>query len=42
MWFTDGEGWIGARNNLAETFEVLEHLYNINDLNNNVIIKELI
>ncbi|MBR3288652.1 MAG: type II restriction endonuclease [Lachnospiraceae bacterium] len=42
VWFTDGEGWIGARNNLAETFEVLEHLYNINDLNNNVIIKELI
>ena len=42
VWFTDGEGWIGARNNLAETFEILEHLYNIRDLENNIIKKELL
>ena len=40
VWFTDGEGWIGARNNLEETFDVLEHLYNIKDLENGII-KEL-
>ena len=42
VWFTDGEGWIGARNNLEETFDVLEHLYNIRDLENNIIEKELL
>lgn len=37
VWFTDGQGWVSARNNLEETFDVLEHLYNINDLENGVI-----
>jgi len=37
VWITDGIGWLGAINNLKETFEVLEHLYNINDLKNNII-----
>lgn len=32
VWFTDGKGWISAKNNLEETFDILEHLYNINDL----------
>lgn len=32
VWFTDGCGWLNARNNLKETFDVLEHLYNISDL----------
>jgi len=36
-WFTDGRGWISARNNLEETFDVLEHVYNIDDLENGVI-----
>lgn len=40
VWFTDGQGWVNARNNLEETFDVLEHLYNIKDLENNII-KEL-
>ena len=40
VWFTDGKGWIRARNNLEETFDVLEHLYNINDLGKGII-KEL-
>ncbi len=37
IWFTDGEGWIGARKNLEETFNVLGTLYNINDLDNGVL-----
>ena len=37
VWFTDGKGWISARNNLEETFDVMEHIYNINDLENNII-----
>lgn len=37
VWFTDGKGWISAKNNLEETFDVLENLYNINDLENGII-----
>ncbi len=36
MWITDGFGWNSAKNNLKETFQKLEHLYNINDLENNI------
>lgn len=32
VWVTDGGGWNSARNNLRETFEVMDYLYNINDL----------
>ena len=32
VWFTDGKGWARARNNLKETFDVMEHIYNIKDL----------
>lgn len=39
VWFTDGQGWISARNNLKETFDVLENLYNIKDLENGIINK---
>ena len=39
IWFTDGIGWKNAKNNLEETFDVLEHIYNINDLENNIIEK---
>ena len=39
VWFTDGIGWKSARNNLEETFEVLEHIYSIDDLENNIIRK---
>ena len=41
VWFTDGIGWISARNNLKETFDNMENIYNINDLNNGII-KEII
>ncbi|WP_294968810.1 type II restriction endonuclease [uncultured Methanosphaera sp.] len=32
VWVTDGAGWKGARGNLEETFNEMEHLYNITDL----------
>ena len=34
VWFTDGMGWISARNNLRETFDNMEHIYNIADMKN--------
>jgi len=37
MWLTDGRGWLSARNNLEETFDVMEHLYCIDDLENNTL-----
>jgi len=37
MWLTDGRGWTSARNNLEETFDVMEHLYSIADLENSVL-----
>ncbi len=39
VWFTDGQGWKSAKNNLEETFDVLEHLYNIQDLEDGIINK---
>ena len=39
VWFTDGQGWNSARHNLEETFDVLEHIYNINDMENGIISK---
>lgn len=41
VWFTDGKGWTSARNNLEETFDVMEHIYNIRDLENGIINKVL-
>ena len=32
VWFTDGFGWHSAKNNLEETFDIMEHVYNINDI----------
>ncbi len=37
VWFTDGKGWTSARNNLEETFDVMEHIYNIKDLETGII-----
>lgn len=37
VWFTDGKGWTSARHNLEETFDVMEHIYNIKDLENDII-----
>lgn len=37
VWFTDGFGWASARNNLEETFDVLEHVYCISDMENEIM-----
>lgn len=37
VWFTDGKGWGKARHNLEETFDVLEHIYNIEDMENGIM-----
>ena len=37
VWFTDGKGWNRARNNLQETYDVMEHIYNIKDLEDGII-----
>lgn len=37
VWFTDGKGWTSARNNLRETFDVMEHIYSIKDMENGII-----
>ena len=37
VWFTDGKGWYSAKNNLEETYDVMDNLYNIRDLENGVI-----
>lgn len=41
VWFTDGCGWKSARHNLEETFDVLENMYCISDLENGIINKLL-
>lgn len=38
VWFTDGLGWVSARNNLKETFDVLDTIYNIKELEEGVIL----
>ena len=42
VWITDGRGWNSARNNLKETFDVLEDLYNIQDLDEGIITTKLV
>ena len=37
VWFTDGIGWKNARGNLRETFDVMEHVYSIDDMENGVM-----
>ena len=37
VWFTDGAGWKSAARNLEETFDVLEDLYSINDMQNGIM-----
>jgi len=37
VWFTDGIGWISARNNLKETFDKMDYLYNIADMKNGIM-----
>jgi len=37
VWFTDGQGWKSARHNLEETFDVLDNMYCIADLESGII-----
>ena len=39
VWFTEGNGWQSARHNLEETFDVMEHIYCIADMENGVMKK---
>ena len=39
VWFTDGIGWKSARGNPRETFDVMEHIDSINDMEQGVIEK---
>lgn len=37
VWFTDGQAWFSARRNLEETFDVLDNIYCIADLENGIV-----
>lgn len=37
VWFTDGKGWQSARRNLEETFDVLDTVYSIDDLEKGIL-----
>lgn len=39
IWFTDGKGWKSAKHNLEETFDILDTLYSISDLENGILEK---
>jgi len=39
VWFTDGMGWISARNNLKDTFDNMNHVYNIADMKSGIMNK---
>lgn len=38
VWITDGAGWNSARRNLEETFNVMDLMFNISDLENGTLI----
>lgn len=39
VWITDGKGWLSAKKNLLETYEIMDHIYNLNDLENGALIE---
>ena len=41
VWFTDGIGWNTAKHNLEETFDVLDTIYNLKDLDEGALEKLL-
>ena len=41
VWFTDGIGWNTAKHNLEETFDVLDTIYNLKDLDEDALGKLL-
>ena len=39
VWITDGTAWKNARNDLKATFDVLDNLYNLTELENGILEK---
>lgn len=39
IWITDGYGWLAAKNNLKEAYDVIEHFYTLYDLEQNILEK---
>ena len=39
VWITDGGGWTSARRNLEETFDTMEYLFNIKDMEDGILIE---
>ena len=37
VWFTDGIGWKNARGNLRETFDVMDTIYSIEDIEQGIM-----
>jgi type II restriction enzyme len=37
VWFTDGTAWRSARGNLRETFDALDTIYSIDDMENGIM-----
>lgn len=37
VWITDGVGWNTAKNNLRETYGIMEHIYTLTDLENGIL-----
>lgn len=42
IWITDGKGWLTARNNLRQTYDMMYDIYNIRDLENEILYEVLI
>lgn len=42
VWVTDGLGWKNAKNNLEETFDCLDTIYNLKELENDALTKLLV
>lgn len=41
VWLTDGKGWQKNKNNLADTANVMEEIFNLNDLENHILLELL-
>jgi len=39
VWFTDGTAWRRAKENLRETFDVMDTIFSIDDIENGIMSK---
>lgn len=37
VWITDGKGWYSAKGNLKETFDVMEHIYSLDEVDKGIL-----